>query len=169
MGSSRTRAQARVPGIGRRTLNHCATREAQNFYSYDMVLFCKFQQLSLIRCFWVKQHKFWWVSNSSNCQGFKYWVIFMKIKGQGRQVGCFIWQRVPAKGSVDCSRSKYISSSNTGTSLGSPCSATREATAMRSPRTETKSSPRSPRLEKARAQQRRPDAAKNHSINQFIY
>ena len=36
-----------------------------------------------------------------------------------------------------------------------------EATAMRSPRTETKSSPCSPQLEKARVQQRRPNAAKN--------
>ena len=35
-----------------------------------------------------------------------------------------------------------------------------EATAMRSPRTATKSSPRSPQLEKARAQQLRPNAAK---------
>ena len=40
-------------------------------------------------------------------------------------------------------------------------SATREATAMRSPRTATKSSPYSPQLEKARTQQRRPNAAKN--------
>ena len=38
----------------------------------------------------------------------------------------------------------------------------REATAMRSPHTATKSSPRSPQLEKARAQQRRPNAAKNN-------
>ena len=36
----------------------------------------------------------------------------------------------------------------------------REATAVRSPRTAMKSSPRSPQLEKARAQQRRPNAAK---------
>ena len=36
-----------------------------------------------------------------------------------------------------------------------------EATAMRSPRTTTKSSPRSPQLEKAPAQQQRPNAAKN--------
>ena len=43
----------------------------------------------------------------------------------------------------------------------SPCSTTREATAMRSPRTAMKSSPRSPQLEKARAQQRRPNAARN--------
>ena len=28
VGSSRTRAQTRVPCIGRRILNHCATREA---------------------------------------------------------------------------------------------------------------------------------------------
>ena len=36
----------------------------------------------------------------------------------------------------------------------------REATAMRSPHNTTKSSPRSPQLEKARTQQRRPNAAK---------
>ena len=37
----------------------------------------------------------------------------------------------------------------------------REATVMRSPRTTMKSSPCSPQLEKARVQQRRPNAAKN--------
>ena len=37
----------------------------------------------------------------------------------------------------------------------------REGTAMRSPRTATKSSPCSPQLKKAHAQQRRPNAAKN--------
>ena len=37
----------------------------------------------------------------------------------------------------------------------------REATAMRSLRTTVKSSPRSPQPEKARTQQRRPNAAKN--------
>ena len=41
-----------------------------------------------------------------------------------------------------------------------PCPATREAPAMRSPHTATKSSPRSRQLEKARAQQRRPNRAK---------
>ena len=45
--------------------------------------------------------------------------------------------------------------------LLAPCSTTREATAMRSWRTATKSSPRSPQLEKTRAQQQRPNAAKN--------
>ena len=41
---------------------------------------------------------------------------------------------------------------------------------MRSPRTATKSSPRSPQLEKARAQQRRPKAAKNKQItNKTIF
>ena len=43
----------------------------------------------------------------------------------------------------------------------SPCSATREATAIRSLRTTTKSSSCSPHLEKARAQQWRPNTAKN--------
>ena len=40
----------------------------------------------------------------------------------------------------------------------------REATAMRSPRTATKSSPCSLQLEKARAQQRKPNAAKKKFI-----
>ena len=46
-----------------------------------------------------------------------------------------------------------------------PCSATREATAMRSLRTATKSSPHLVQLEKAHVQQRRPNAAKNKLIN----
>ena len=46
----------------------------------------------------------------------------------------------------------------------SPCSATREATAMRSPLTAKKSGPHSPQLEKARVQQRKPNAAKNKLI-----
>ena len=34
MGSSRTRARTRVPCIGRRILNHCATREARDFHGF---------------------------------------------------------------------------------------------------------------------------------------
>ena len=41
------------------------------------------------------------------------------------------------------------------------CSATREATIVRGPRTAMKSGPRSPQLEKALAQKRRPNTAKN--------
>ena len=50
------------------------------------------------------------------------------------------------------------------------CSATRENTTMRSLRTTMKSSPRSPQVEKARAQQWRHGAAKNKKkkINKFI-
>ena len=48
----------------------------------------------------------------------------------------------------------------------SPCSAAGEATAMRSLRTAARSGPRSPQLERARAQQRRPNAAKKkRSLN----
>ena len=43
----------------------------------------------------------------------------------------------------------------------SPRAATRETTAMRSPGTATKSSPRWPQLEKALVQQRKPNTAKN--------
>ena len=45
------------------------------------------------------------------------------------------------------------------------CSATREASAMRSPRTAMKSMPCSAQLEKARAQQRRPNTGKNKQTN----
>ena len=41
------------------------------------------------------------------------------------------------------------------------CSATREATTVRGPRTAMKSGPRLPQLEKALAQKRRPNTAKN--------
>ena len=43
----------------------------------------------------------------------------------------------------------------------SPCSATREAAIVRGPRTAMKSGPRSPKLEKALAQKRRPNTAIN--------
>ena len=48
------------------------------------------------------------------------------------------------------------------------CSATREAAIVRGPRTTMKSGPRSPQLEKALAQKRRPNIAKNQSINKLI-
>ena len=45
------------------------------------------------------------------------------------------------------------------------CSATREAATLRGPRTVMKSGPHSPQLEKALAQKRRPNTAKNKLIN----
>ena len=45
------------------------------------------------------------------------------------------------------------------------CSATREATIVRGPRTAMKSGPCLPQLEKALAQKRRPNTAKNNKIN----
>ena len=45
------------------------------------------------------------------------------------------------------------------------CSATREATTVRGPRTVMKSGPHLPQLEKALTQKRRPKAAKNKLIN----
>ena len=47
----------------------------------------------------------------------------------------------------------------------SPCSATIEAALMRGPRTAMKSGPHLPQLEKAPAQKRRPNTAKNKLIN----
>ena len=37
VGSSQTRARTRVPCIGRRTLNHCATRESLNMFYNKMI------------------------------------------------------------------------------------------------------------------------------------
>ena len=51
--------------------------------------------------------------------------------------------------------------------LLSPRATTTEAHAMRSPCTTTKSSPRSPQLEKACTQQRRPNAAKKEKKNRI--
>ena len=48
------------------------------------------------------------------------------------------------------------------------CSATREAAIGRGPRTVMKSGPCLPQLEKALAQKRRPNTAKNKKINKFI-
>ena len=45
--------------------------------------------------------------------------------------------------------------------IWSLCSAAREAATVRGPRTAMKSGPRSPQLEKAHAQKRRPNTAKN--------
>ena len=49
--------------------------------------------------------------------------------------------------------------------IWSLCSATREAAIVRGPRTAMKSGPRSPQLEKALAQKRRPNTAKSKLIN----
>ena len=49
-----------------------------------------------------------------------------------------------------------------------PCSTTREATAMRSPRTAVKSSPRLPQLEKACMQQWRPNTAKKKKRTKMV-
>ena len=56
---------------------------------------------------------------------------------------------------------KPVSHNNWSPCAYSPCSATREATTMRSPHTTMKSSPRSPQLEEACMQQWRPNASKN--------
>ena len=50
-----------------------------------------------------------------------------------------------------------------------PCSTTREATPMRSPRTTTKSSPHLPQLEKAQVQQQRPNAAKKMKTKKTVW
>ena len=45
VGSSRTRARTRVPCIGRRSLNHCATREVQDIATIDIIVIMSFYTL----------------------------------------------------------------------------------------------------------------------------
>ena len=85
---------------------------------------------------------------------------------QGTQVRALVWEDPTCRGAtmpvshnywacaLEPSRHNYWS-----LRAESLCSATKEATAMRSPRTTTKSSPCSRQLEKARVQQRRPNTA----------
>ena len=56
MGSSQTRAQTRVPCIGRRIRNHCATREAPGIdISFLPGEWTKLTQLLLFH-FWIRAH-----------------------------------------------------------------------------------------------------------------
>ena len=87
---------------------------------------------------------------------------------QGTWVQALVWEDPTCRGATKPLRHKYWACTLEPASHNywSPCSATREATAMRSLHTATKSSPRSPQLEKACGQQWRPNAAKN-KINKF--
>ena len=94
----------------------------------------------------------WWHNGwESACQcrghGFEPWSG--KIPHAAEQLG-------PCTTTTEPSRHKYWSPC-----AWSPCSATGEAAAVRGPRTEVRSSPCSPQLERAQAQQQRPNAAKN--------
>ena len=80
----------------------------------------------------------------------------IRLPMQGTRVRALIWEDPTCHGATKPVRHNYWN-----LCAQSPCSVTREATAMRSPRTTTKNSPCSPQLQKARAQQRRPNAAKN--------
>ena len=75
----------------------------------------------------------------------------IRLSMQGTQVRALVREDPTCCGAAKPVRHNYWS----------PHSATRKATAMRSLRTTTKSSPRSPQLEKACTQQRRPNTAKN--------
>ena len=46
VGSSQTRAQTRVPCIGRQTLNHCATREALQLVFYIDLISCNLAKIT---------------------------------------------------------------------------------------------------------------------------
>ena len=87
---------------------------------------------------------------------------------QGTRVWALVWEEAACRGATKPMHHNYwacalgpASHNYWSPRTWSPCSATREATAMRSPRTSMKSSPCSPQLEKARTQQWRPNAVKN--------
>ena len=97
-------------------------------------------------------------NNKSKNRGLPWWRSGWESTCQWRGHGCEPWSgKIPQA-------AEQLSPCSTATEARAPRARApqlREATAMRSPRTATKSSPRSPQLEKARAQQRRPNAAKN--------
>ena len=72
---------------------------------------------------------------------------------QGTRVQALVWEDPICRGAT---RPQLLS-----LHVWSLCSATREATIVRGPRTTMKSGPRLPQLEKALAQKRRPNTAKN--------
>ena len=78
---------------------------------------------------------------------------------QGTRVRALVWEDPTCRGATrpvsrNCSQLLSLR-------VWSLCSATREAATVRGPRTGMKSGPRSPQLEKALAQKRRPNTAKN--------
>ena len=101
-----------------------------------------------------------------------YLILFFKTQSGASLVAQWLRICLPMQGTqvrslvredLTCHATEQLSPCATTTepALYSPCSATSEATTMRSPGTATKSSPHLPQLEKARAQQRRPNTAKN--------
>ena len=119
-------------------------------------------QLGLILC------------NKPNCR----WRTHLRIKQQGFPGGAAV-ENLPANAgdtgsSPDLGRS-HMPRSNWAREpqllslrVWSLCSATKEATTVRGLCTAMKSGPRSPQLEKALAQKRRPNTAKTIKINKLI-
>ena len=96
--------------------------------------------------------------SSSRCMGLLLsWPLLLRSTGS-RRAGSVIVAHGPS-----CSHEPQLLSPHATTTEArvSRVPAPQLATAMRSPRTKLKSSPRSPQLEKARTQQRRPNTAKN--------
>ena len=92
----------------------------------------------------------------------------IRLPMQGTWVRALVWEDPTCHGGTKPMCHNYwgcalepVSHNHWSLPLYSPWSAIREATAMGSPHTTTKSSPYSPQLEKAHVQQRRPNTAKN--------
>ena len=75
---------------------------------------------------------------------------------QGTRVRALVWEDPTCHGATGPLEPQLLS-----LRVWSLCSAIREAATVRGPRTAVKSGPRSPQLEKALAQKRRPNTAKN--------
>ena len=82
---------------------------------------------------------------------------------QGTWVRTLVWEDPTCRGAARPREPQLLS-----LCVWSLCSATREATIVRGPRTAMKSGPRLPQQQKALAQKRRPNIAINQSINQIF-
>ena len=84
----------------------------------------------------------------------------VRLPVQGTRVRALVWED-PTCRRANWAREPQLLSLR----VWSLCSATREAATVRGPHTAMRSGPRLPQLEKALAQKRRPNTAKNKKIN----
>ena len=96
-----------------------------------------------------------WLESACQCRGPGFYPWSRKIPHVTEQLS-------PWATTTEAHKPQLLSPHAAATEARMPraCALWREATAMRSPRTTMKSSPHSPQLEEARAQQQRPNTAK---------
>ena len=107
----------------------------------------------------------WWASGWWSCLALKELVsgaslvaqwLRIRLPMQGTRVQALVWEDPTCRVSNWAGEPQLLS-----LRVWSLCSATREAAIVRGPRTAMKSGPRLPQVQKALAQKRRPNTAKN--------